>query len=87
MRLDKPDEQAHHCDVQEPARGDAYQVDAAVIGGRKMPLPGEVPTLGGKSAKAIADFGNELSLNGGGLTKGTQGLYVRLTEIRYGSLS
>jgi hypothetical protein len=61
MRLDKLDKQAHHCNVQKPEGESAYQVDAAVIGGRKMFLPGEVPPLGGKSAEAIVGFGNELS--------------------------
>jgi hypothetical protein len=42
MRLDKPDEQAHHCDVLKPEKESIYQVDSAGIGGRKMLLPGEV---------------------------------------------
>jgi len=61
MRLDKPDEQAHHCDVLKPEKESVYQVDSAGIGGRNMLLPGEVSgaKAAEKSAEAIVGFGNE----------------------------
>ena len=63
MRLDKPDEQAHHCDVPKPEKDCVYQVDSAVIGGRNMFLPGEVlisESYVRKSAEAIVPNSNEL---------------------------
>jgi len=38
MRLDKPDEQAHHCDVQKPERERVYQVGSAGNGGKPARL-------------------------------------------------
>ena len=53
-----------------------FSVDAAGIGGRKMLLPGEALTGASfvrESAEAIVGSGNELSLNGGGLTEELKG--------------
>jgi len=61
----RPDEQAHHCDVQNFPQGmSAKIVDQAAIGRRKMLLPGEVSTAKAveKSAEAIVGFGNGPSL-------------------------
>ena len=59
------DKQAHHCDVRNDPQGlNAEIVDQAVIGGRKMLLPGEVSEVKAfeKSAEAIVGLGNEPSL-------------------------
>ena len=51
-------------------------VDHAGIGGRNMLLPGEVLTSESfvrESAEVILGSGNELSLNGGGLTDELKG--------------
>jgi hypothetical protein len=55
MRLDKPDEQAHHCDVLKPERECVYQVDSAGIGGRKMLLPGETSLVGYPASEESAE--------------------------------
>jgi hypothetical protein len=56
------DKQAHHCDVQNVPQGlNTEIVDQAVIGGRKMFLPGEVSgaQAAEKSAETIVATGTE----------------------------
>lgn len=76
--------QAHHCNALKLQKG--KYVDTAGIGGKKMPLPGEVSKVTcnymEKSAEVIVLTGNELGQYPGGLTS-KEGLNVRSRPDSY----
>ena len=84
----RPDKQAHHCDVQNIQQWVSTEVvDQAVIGRRKMLLPGEaskVKTLE-ESAEAIVGFGNGPSSKRRRTHRKAEGPNIKMFQIRLGS--